>query len=459
MPYQRLTKVDRSDHQASLPNHNWLPTVARKSTRSSFDDKASSKPNQSGTLEQAPLPSSRSNSGYNFGLIKVHADSVTDALQRAANEPSALLDARVRRAIEQNLGHDLGEVRVHRGAASATAAERLGARAYTLGRDIHLGAEAHRLSGIESARLLAHEAVHTVQQGGERVAPQAKMNVSSPADASEVEAERIAGSIVPSTGTLSHSLAQHQHFRPMHVAPHEVSRFVSPMIQRDDLKGDYTVKSGSTFNLDFVQAFDVGNRLGLRGKMTFRAGAEAPDSTKIRLLQVARNRDLATLGVTKKEGASADINQMMTSENIEGSVEAGAFVDHLPTTINPRTRASDPAVEPYYALPFNPPVSKDGSKTGTTVEEAWLTDHPASKENSRRSFETAAVAADTGHLYGAVRWNFDVNATAARVERVAAAGYDDTSPTFKEAIKLFNEFYRNPNTPNAPPPEETPAPK
>ena len=62
---------------------------------------------------------------------------------------------------------DLGEVRVHEGAASERAVRSVGADAFAVGPDVHLSHAA-----AEDERVLAHEVAHTVQaRGARRVAP------------------------------------------------------------------------------------------------------------------------------------------------------------------------------------------------------------------------------------------------------------------------------------------------
>jgi len=58
----------------------------------------------------------------------------------AARPGGRALDAPVRRAMEQRLGHDFGRVRVHSDARAAAAAGAVGARAYTVGGDVVFGA-------------------------------------------------------------------------------------------------------------------------------------------------------------------------------------------------------------------------------------------------------------------------------------------------------------------------------
>jgi len=124
-------------------------------------------------------------------------DSAVEHIQRAATDSGSPLPSEVRGKFEASLGTDLSGVRVHTGAASATAAELVGAKAYTTGQDIHFGAAHYDPSSKEGQRLLGHEVAHTVQQGSARPAqPQAKLEVSEPADAHEQEADRAADAMV-----------------------------------------------------------------------------------------------------------------------------------------------------------------------------------------------------------------------------------------------------------------------
>src|SRR5690606_38244399 len=97
---------------------------------------------------------------------------------------------------EDSLGADLSGVRVHRDASSETAAQAVGAKAYTIGQDIHFGAGQFDPSSSEGQLLLAHEVAHTVQQAGGPAARQNKLAVSSPVDAAELEADRAAEAMV-----------------------------------------------------------------------------------------------------------------------------------------------------------------------------------------------------------------------------------------------------------------------
>ena len=76
------------------------------------------------------------------------------------------LPVATRAAIEPALGRDLSGVRLHDSAAAARAASAVRARAFTVGNHIFFGAGRFRPETSAGRRLLAHEAVHTVQQSG-----------------------------------------------------------------------------------------------------------------------------------------------------------------------------------------------------------------------------------------------------------------------------------------------------
>lgn len=66
---------------------------------------------------------------------------------------------------EPRLGRDLAPVRLHTGGEAAVAAREVSARAFTVGPDIAFASGAYDPASGTGRRLLAHELVHTVQQG------------------------------------------------------------------------------------------------------------------------------------------------------------------------------------------------------------------------------------------------------------------------------------------------------
>jgi len=128
--------------------------------------------------------------------VAAGADAV---VQRAAGSSGAPLPSTVRDRFESSLGADLSAVRVHTGAASADAASAVGARAYTTGNDIHFAAGQYAPHDPFGIHLLAHEVAHTVQQSGGAPTTQYKLEVSSPGDAAEIEADRAADAMTAGT--------------------------------------------------------------------------------------------------------------------------------------------------------------------------------------------------------------------------------------------------------------------
>ena len=79
------------------------------------------------------------------------------------------------------LGHDLAGVRVHHDAAADRAARSVGARAFTLGRDLVFAHGEYAPDTGAGQRLLAHELVHWVQQGGSATRLQRNLKVDAAA--------------------------------------------------------------------------------------------------------------------------------------------------------------------------------------------------------------------------------------------------------------------------------------
>jgi hypothetical protein len=118
------------------------------------------------------------------------------AVSRATGSSGTPLPEDVRERFETSLGADLSGVRVHSGVESADAASAVGAKAYTVGNDIHFADGNYAPTDPFGLHLLAHEVAHTVQQAGVPQGMQYKLEVSSPDDAAEVEADRAADAIV-----------------------------------------------------------------------------------------------------------------------------------------------------------------------------------------------------------------------------------------------------------------------
>ncbi len=130
------------------------------------------------------------------------APEAEQAVAAAASSSGFALPGALQRKFESSLGVDLSGVRLHTGAASETSAAAVGARAYTIGQDIHFGAGHYAPGSPAGEHLLAHEVAHTVQQRGQAPARQHKLEVSAPGDHAELEADRAADAM--SAGAPAH---------------------------------------------------------------------------------------------------------------------------------------------------------------------------------------------------------------------------------------------------------------
>jgi hypothetical protein len=128
------------------------------------------------------------------GLFMIAHDDDVSAQVDAAAQTSASSLGSLAGPLGAALGTDVSGVRIHTGAESQQAAASLQANAYTIGDDIHFGAGQYQPGTPDGNRLIAHEVAHTVQQRG--ASDTGTLEVSTPGDAHEVEAERFADAVV-----------------------------------------------------------------------------------------------------------------------------------------------------------------------------------------------------------------------------------------------------------------------
>ncbi|MGC8875252.1 MAG: DUF4157 domain-containing protein, partial [Chloroflexia bacterium] len=93
--------------------------------------------------------------------------------------------------MSRSLGADLHDVRIHTGPEAERLNRQVSARAFTVGRDVFFREGEYRPETWEGQRLLFHELVHVLQQGG-KAGRLADLEVSRPDDPLEREAEAFA---------------------------------------------------------------------------------------------------------------------------------------------------------------------------------------------------------------------------------------------------------------------------
>lgn len=121
----------------------------------------------------------------------VHRTAIATVQRVLAKSGSPMGEAE-RTTMESRFGHSFGGVRIHTDAESAQSAQALSARAYTVGNNIVFGKGEYRPHSAEGRQLLAHELVHTIQQGGQAGAVQTSLRVGAIDSPAEREADMIA---------------------------------------------------------------------------------------------------------------------------------------------------------------------------------------------------------------------------------------------------------------------------
>jgi hypothetical protein len=101
------------------------------------------------------------------------ASAADPAAVRARLGPGGALDAGARTRLERGFGTSFAGVRVHTDTRAARLSRELGARAFTVGRDVAFGAGEYRPGTLAGDLLIAHELAHTVQQSGGGLSPAA----------------------------------------------------------------------------------------------------------------------------------------------------------------------------------------------------------------------------------------------------------------------------------------------
>ena len=126
-------------------------------------------------------------------------DQEVGARIKNASGNGSSLDLSVQRKLELGIGADLSGVRVHADSEADDMARSVDAVAFTSGQDVFFRDGAYNPGSQEGMHLLAHEAVHTVQQSQgpvEGTPAPGGISISDPSDRHEQQADRAAASIM-----------------------------------------------------------------------------------------------------------------------------------------------------------------------------------------------------------------------------------------------------------------------
>jgi len=100
------------------------------------------------------------------GSSDLEQTPVPPIVHEVLRSPGQPLDPATRTFMESRFGHDSSRVRLYTDAKSAESVRSVNALAYTVGQAVAFAADPYAPASSESRRLLAHELVHVVQQGG-----------------------------------------------------------------------------------------------------------------------------------------------------------------------------------------------------------------------------------------------------------------------------------------------------
>ena len=110
-------------------------------------------------------------------------------MHEVLRSPGAPLERGIRDLMEERLGADFGDVRVHTGDVADRAARSVAADAFTVGSHIAFRAGAYDPSSAAGQRLFAHELAHVTQHRGLASGTAGGIRISDPGDRFELEAE------------------------------------------------------------------------------------------------------------------------------------------------------------------------------------------------------------------------------------------------------------------------------
>jgi len=135
---------------------------------------------------------------------KAGRQQASELVKRALAGGGQELPQALRERLEEVLGSELGEVRVHVDESASEAAQALSARAFTMGTDIVFGSGEYQPGTPGGDELIAHEITHVAQhlqgRAGVATSHEGDVPVTQAGDAVEREAEQIAGEFAQGAG-------------------------------------------------------------------------------------------------------------------------------------------------------------------------------------------------------------------------------------------------------------------
>ncbi|QIB73680.1 DUF4157 domain-containing protein [Halogeometricum borinquense] len=180
-------------------------------------------------IERRNAKSVQRSRGAHHEASKAGDANVPDSVRDVISSPGQQLDTSIQRAMEDRMGDNLGDVRVHTGPSAAKACEDINARAFTVGNHIAFNHGEYDPNSAEGQHILAHELAHVRQQTGGAVSmlPQEGELEIDPDPRLEREAEETAQRVMQG-GKIGVHRMEHS---DVHVqrSPKDVSEYIPSM--------------------------------------------------------------------------------------------------------------------------------------------------------------------------------------------------------------------------------------
>jgi outer membrane protein OmpA-like peptidoglycan-associated protein len=322
--------------------------------------------------------------------------------------------------MEARFGHDFSGVRVHTDGQAAASAAAYGAIAYTVGRDVVMGAGAFAPETASGRRVLAHELAHVVQSGG---AASTATGIGSPHDPAEREADAAAAAVgrpglgptagagltMQHAGTLRRQPAPPQKTAPAGAATQPATAQPDPVLALDSF-----ATNSSTLTQQHRVAIDA-----FAGTILARLGASPGAS--LSSLRVVGHTDTTGsdkhntgLGATRAESVKAALAAALTLRKVslaaageiavETAGERELAVETGDNVAEPRNRrvVITATIAGATAAPVQPAgpgsaASGEGSRPQPAIRpERSPTSSPVPAETARRVLTLADLVAQAG---------------------------------------------------------------
>lgn len=137
-----------------------------------------------------------------FGFEGQNDSVVPPIVHEVLRAPGQPLDAQTRAFMEPRFGHNFSDAHIHNDGKASESARVVNARAFTLEDNVAFAAGQYSPGTTEGQRLLAPELTHVIQQNGAITQPTSQLEVSSPTDPLEQEAERSAENITRASASV-----------------------------------------------------------------------------------------------------------------------------------------------------------------------------------------------------------------------------------------------------------------